>query len=454
MRSKQRQSVFIAACTALLFTPWLASADQGIQLTPATEWVSLGASAVIDVTVDPALVGQDLVFARSRRLGATRTGAGYLPLGGDIRREITVHVTSTNFQVTVPAVYGPYLAGRTYVLAACTTDGVRATAVSNPIGAVFDTDSITLSQIPLPEGIGWSAQSSGTTYALNHVAFPDRNNGWIAGVPHGLLHTVNGGATWRTEILDPNLPVTPTVVEFADALNGWASATFFTGIIWSTTDGGLHWRSGAAIHAVNAMHFVDSLTGWVVGVPPTLGAGGPISRTVDGGRSWTNQATTLDAELYGVDFTTSRRGFAVGRHGLILATTDGGSTWVRRPVPTEFADTFFLGIEAVGGVGVWVVGQNGTILFSSDGVNFLPQSSGTTATLRSVSFVTNLNGWVTGDDGTVLATFDGGTTWVPFDAGTDGRTGSNIFLHVDGRNQTSAWAVGVSGLIRRFGILP
>jgi photosystem II stability/assembly factor-like uncharacterized protein len=247
--------------------------------------------------------------------------------------------------------------------------------------------------------------------------------------------------------------VSPTVVEFPDTLHGWASATFFTGIIWSTTDGGAHWRSGAAMHAVNAMHFVDSQTGWVVGVPPTLGTGGPISRTSDGGRTWTNQAPTLDAELYGVDFANNHTGYAVGRHGTILRTVDAGVHWMRLPVPDDYTDTFFLGVEAVAGVGVWVVGSNGAILFSADGTTFLPQSSGTTAALRSVSFVSSTNGWVTGDDGTVLATFDAGQTWVNFDARTGGQAGRDIFLHIDARNQTSAWAVGVSGLVRRFGRL-
>jgi photosystem II stability/assembly factor-like uncharacterized protein len=445
--------MFTVALGATLCAPAAGIAAQSIQLAPGTQQVHFGASAVIDVTVDPSLVGQQLILAHSRQLGATRTPGGYLPLGGDIRRDLVLQIDSAQFQVSVPAVFGPYLGGQTFAVAAASWDGAQVTGVSNPLGVAFDTNDLTLSDIPLPEGVGWSAQSSGTTLALNHVSFPDRTNGWIAGIPHGLLHTQDGGDHWGSVILDPNLPVSPTVVEFSDTLHGWAAATFFTGIIWSTTDGGAHWRSGAAIHAVNAMHFIDSLTGWVVGVPPSLGTGGPISRTADGGRTWTNQATTVDAELYGVDFVSSHRGFAVGRHGTILSTADGGGHWSRLTVPGEFSDTFFLGVDAVAGVGVWVVGSNGAILFSGDGVSFVPQSSGTTSALRSVAFVSSTNGWVTGDDGTVLATFDGGQTWVPFDARTDGRAGQDIFLHIDARNQTSAWAVGVSGLIRRFGQL-
>lgn len=61
---------------------------------------------------------------------------------------------------------------------------------------------------------------------------------------------------------------------------------------------------------------------------------------------------------------------------------------------------------------LWTVGTGGTILQSSDlGSNWAPQTSGVTATLHDVTFVTSTDGWACGSTGTILATQNGGTTW-------------------------------------------
>src|SRR5688572_2256387 len=47
-----------------------------------------------------------------------------------------------------------------------------------------------------------------------------------------------------------------------------------------------------------------------------------------------------------------------------------------------------------------------------------PQVSGTTSTLRAVSFADASNGWAVGDFGTVVHTSDGGASWTPQASGT------------------------------------
>lgn len=59
----------------------------------------------------------------------------------------------------------------------------------------------------------------------------------------------------------------------------------------------------------------------------------------------------------------------------------------------------------------WVSGTNGTMLHTIDGgTTWLPQSTPTTIDLYGVFFLDALNGYTVGD-GTVLHTTDGGTTW-------------------------------------------
>jgi len=60
----------------------------------------------------------------------------------------------------------------------------------------------------------------------------------------------------------------------------------------------------------------------------------------------------------------------------------------------------------------WIVGNNGTILCTTNsGNNWLIQNAGVTTELNGVSFCDMLNGWVVGDGGTILRTNDGGNNW-------------------------------------------
>ncbi|RMH31265.1 MAG: hypothetical protein D6690_16970 [Nitrospirae bacterium] len=60
----------------------------------------------------------------------------------------------------------------------------------------------------------------------------------------------------------------------------------------------------------------------------------------------------------------------------------------------------------------WAVGDEGTILATTDGgATWQAQRSGTKAWLSSVAFVSPCQGWAAGENGTILTTADGGATW-------------------------------------------
>src|SRR5258707_4835165 len=67
--------------------------------------------------------------------------------------------------------------------------------------------------------------------------------------------------------------------------------------------------------------FVDANTGTVVGEY------GTIVRTMDGGNSWTLQASGTTQTLWAVSFTDANNGTAVGEGGTRVRTTCGGSPW-------------------------------------------------------------------------------------------------------------------------------
>ena len=86
----------------------------------------------------------------------------------------------------------------------------------------------------------------------------------------------------------------------------------------------------------------------------------------------------------------------------------------------------------------WVAGENGTILKTiNGGSTWSLQSSGTTNTLRSIFFIDANNGWACGDLGTIIATNNGGTTWSPQSSPYTSQYNAIRFV-----NTTTGWLVG------------
>ena len=75
---------------------------------------------------------------------------------------------------------------------------------------------------------------------------------------------------------------------------------------------------GSNLHSVQ---FVNQTTGYAVG------DFGVILKTTDGGTSWSIQSSGISSNLYGLFFTEENTGTAIGGSGTILRTADGGSTW-------------------------------------------------------------------------------------------------------------------------------
>jgi len=124
------------------------------------------------------------------------------------------------------------------------------------------------------------------------------------------------------------------------------------GTILNTSDGGATWTStvmgsGPQCHFPSICYyaylygvsFVDANTGWVAGGWQVCGGscGGTsdlLSRTDDGGATWTRQTTPIAYGLHAVAFVDANTGWAVGGLGSIVHTTDGGATWTSQDSQT------------------------------------------------------------------------------------------------------------------------
>lgn len=128
-------------------------------------------------------------------------------------------------------------------------------------------------------------------------------------------------------------------------------------------------------------------------------------------------------------------------NGKIYSTTDGGATaWVNdfSGAPGTGLNGIHMASTTVG----WAVGRGGTIIKTTDGSTWVAKTSGTSQMLNAVWFANTLIGWIVGENSTVLKTIDGGDTWVaqplPNSANlnaVDGfLSGSSIFVVAVGDN--------------------
>jgi photosystem II stability/assembly factor-like uncharacterized protein len=163
---------------------------------------------------------------------------------------------------------------------------------------------------------------------------------------------------------------------------------------------------------LNAMYFVDTNNGWIVG------DSGIVLHTTNEGTTWSSQLSGTTIRLNDVFFTNSLSGIAVGGDGTIIHTTDGGQHWTLQMSGTELPlwCLFFLDENtgwAVGGdVGWWGSGASSGVILKSinGGLNWDIILYDSSHALFSVFFIDSQRGWVGGED-IAYRTTDDGSNW-------------------------------------------
>jgi photosystem II stability/assembly factor-like uncharacterized protein len=347
----------------------------------------------------------------------------------------------------------------------------------------------------IDESTGWAASNGGTlvkttdgggTFQIielqslryaSVVFFLNNQKGWVGGQRDNLagvlLATVDGGASWSTQLVDSSFwpSVRPM---FIDELQGWLSGgsniwhTNDGGLSWElqatfpgnyvasitmfdslsgigagdigvrTSDGGVTWEIDSNVIPSSEMVFVDSLRGWAR-------YGGAIYRTNDGGTSWETQLDTNGVLWRDIFMWDDQTGWVVSGtsgEGLIIKTTNGGDTWmyVDNRGDELLNSVAFRDIKNGLTVGNW-----GAILKTSDG-----GSTWTSVTtqitwqhLKGIQFLDESTGWIVGESGVLLATQNGGTSWASLPSGTSEGLTDVYFI-----NTQEGWIVGNASIRR------
>jgi photosystem II stability/assembly factor-like uncharacterized protein len=296
-------------------------------------------------------------------------------------------------------------------------------------------------------GEHWSVIKTDSIYELTAVYFVNPDTGWVVGGGGIVLKTMNGGKSWVGKNLyewgdSPDFGA-PTLggIHFVDAQHGAIVGNGFYGnSIYTTTDGGETWVQQLGIRPIaygtKDVQFINKDTGWVVGLFDC------ILKTVDGGATWTYQRSGNADNINSINFTDAYNGVAIGntvgsggRGGIILITSDGGTTW------TSHNDEIENALYAVDGAKLtsWAVGREGAIYKTIDqGEHWNAQREKMYA-IRSIHFQNEHIGWAVGDNGVILGTANGGNDWQ-----LQEKNDSISFAAVYGFNEHHALAVGAT----------
>lgn len=249
-------------------------------------------------------------------------------------------------------------------------------------------------------------------WKFNDVSFVDENTGWAVG--EGDVHddimvivkTTDGGNSWVRLNTGVSTPQIPNSVFFVNHDTGYVAGE--NGKFLKTTNGGNTWIDkevwGGVVSPINGMYFINSNVGWVVSQSAELGF---AFKTTDGGDTWSLDfldGLTMFRTIFMVD---NQYGF-IGGMG-VYRTTNGGLNWVRTPATPggSVRDMYFFDANTgltVGADYIWRTTNGGntwTMVYPGQ----------TNVELYSVSFIDDLNGFVSGARGMILKTTDGGLTW-------------------------------------------
>lgn len=247
---------------------------------------------------------------------------------------------------------------------------------------------------------------AGTT--INDITFTDRYNGYAVfqssgigncTVSHGLYKTINEGKDWVR--MNTGNTSAINAVHFINQLTGWYTGA--SSEIRKTTDGGATWvqQSSGVGSGNNDIWFKDVNNGFVIG------NNGILRKTTNGGGTWQTIASGVTVALRRLFFANNNLGFVACGNGQILRTTDGGNTWnIITTGAGGINDIFFA--DATTG---YLSSSNNLFKTIDGGLTWNAITTGAINPILRI-FFTNVNaGYMTVDGQGIFKTTNGGSTW-------------------------------------------
>lgn len=205
--------------------------------------------------------------------------------------------------------------------------------------------------------------------------------------------------------------VSPTTADLND-VTGYGNTVVAVGdggAIVRSTDGGLTWTAATSGTTEDLLSVVLSGSHFYAG-----GAGGAFLASFDAGAHWVVRTSPANGAL-GVFSRGTNVCFAATAAGAIRLTLDAGSTW--STVHAGPGPALHAGDALQQNSPGLVVGDGGSILTCTQGNDWTPEASGTTANLRGMRGPA-FDCVAVGDGGTILHSPPGGHAWTAVASGT------------------------------------
>lgn len=228
------------------------------------------------------------------------------------------------------------------ILAAC---GSRGTTPRSQVQSVPSAGAP--GSIPSANGNGAPGRTYGDVAFDGKAGWVDGTDCGTGTCNAFVLRTTDGGQSW-SQVTLPSM--TPGPISWVDSSEAWLSGTapyactnagtsLCRPVLLQTTDGGQTWiqvYQGAPSGVLSQVSFVSATEGYAVGTgaacDPTVSNCNALLRTTDAGHTWTTVAGAPYPDA--LDFLDSSRGWVIGQmcgktcgEVGIYATTDGGQTW-------------------------------------------------------------------------------------------------------------------------------
>jgi photosystem II stability/assembly factor-like uncharacterized protein len=193
-------------------------------------------------------------------------------------------------------------------------------------------------------------------------------------------------------------------------------------------------QSSGTTADIVSVDFVNGNAGWI------SGTSGLIKGTTDGGLNWentsTHHASGQACVFYTISFPTIDEGIALGYIRVNdnnmrnwARTTNSGQTWDYPTTWTFPAGVFYASFFLNDSIG-WHVNSHGQIGRSNTGVWGFSSIANLSASLRSIYFINENAGWVSGKSGFLAKSIDGGDNWEEIESDLSGYLRSVFFTNL------------------------
>ena len=264
---------------------------------------------------------------------------------------------------------------------------------------------------------------------LSDVYFTNDNEGWITSSSHAeIYHTTDGGATFEVQTTQ----LSCNAIWMLNENEGYAGGQ--SGFIYRTTDGGINWNFHGTITTTLSDITFPGNTGY------TCGDNGKIyTVTSSGVTAMTSNAGTVN--LKSITFPITTEGWACGEQLIIHYSSSTWSTDQSYPSGGNYNSMYF-----VNNTSGWAVGDNGRILHTTDGQNWATQTNPDSNSFFDVFFLNENKGWAVGFNGSILHTSNGGLNWTVEGAGHT----TNFLRGVQFTTSTNGYVVGNNKTLLKY----